>query len=103
MDRLDELALLVAILDGGTLAAGARKTRRSPAAVTRILGELEGRLGVRPDAVHLRRGQESGARFEPRAAPEDTRQGVVARHVKLRPGGRRSGDGERCRRADQNK
>ena len=32
----------VAILDGGTLAAGARKTRRSPAAVTRILGELEG-------------------------------------------------------------
>ena len=47
MDRLDELSLLVAILDGGTLAAGARKTRRSPAAVTRILGELEARLGVR--------------------------------------------------------
>ena len=47
MERLDELSLLVAILDGGTLTAGARKTRRSPAAVTRILGEFEGRLRVR--------------------------------------------------------
>ncbi|HZV64352.1 MAG TPA: LysR family transcriptional regulator [Telluria sp.] len=47
MDRLDELALLVAIFDEGTLAAAARKMRRSAAAVTRILGEFEARLGVR--------------------------------------------------------
>lgn len=47
MDRLDELSLLVAILEGGTLAAGALKTRRSRAAVTRILAEFEARLGVR--------------------------------------------------------
>jgi DNA-binding transcriptional LysR family regulator len=55
MDRLDELALLVAILDGGTLAAGARKTRRSPAAVTRILSEFEARLGVKLVARTTRR------------------------------------------------
>lgn len=55
MDRLDELSLLVAILDGGTLAAGARKTRRSPAAVTRILSEFEARLGVRLVARTTRR------------------------------------------------
>lgn len=47
MDRLDELALLVAILDGGTFAAGARKIQRSPASATRILSELEARLGTR--------------------------------------------------------
>ena len=47
MDRLDELALLVAILDGGTFAAGARKTQRSRASATRILSELEARLGTR--------------------------------------------------------
>ena len=47
MDRLDELAILVAILEGGTLAAAARKTRRSAAAITTILSAFEGRLGVR--------------------------------------------------------
>jgi len=46
-DRLDELALLLAILDRGSLSAAARKTRRSPAAVTRILNDLEARLGAR--------------------------------------------------------
>lgn len=47
MDRLDELELLLAILDGGTFAAGARKIQRSPASATRILSELEARLGTR--------------------------------------------------------
>lgn len=47
MDRLDELALLIAILDEGTMAAAARHTGRSPAAVTYILNEMEKRLGVR--------------------------------------------------------
>ncbi len=37
MDRLDELALLVAVLDSGSLAAAGRRLRRSPAAVTRTL------------------------------------------------------------------
>lgn len=34
MDRLDELALLVAVIDAGGLAAAGRKLRRSPAAMT---------------------------------------------------------------------
>lgn len=47
MDRLDELAVFVAILDEGTLAGAARRLRRSPPAVTRVLAGLEERLGVR--------------------------------------------------------
>jgi DNA-binding transcriptional LysR family regulator len=47
LDRLEELSLLVAIVEGGSLAAAARKTGRSPPAVTRILADLERRLGVR--------------------------------------------------------
>ncbi|MBO9711036.1 MAG: LysR family transcriptional regulator [Caulobacter sp.] len=47
MDRLDELALLVAVLDSGSLAAAGRRLRRSPAAVTRTLAALEERVGTR--------------------------------------------------------
>lgn len=47
MDRLDELAIYVAIIDAGSLAAAARKLRRSAPAVTRALNDLEKRLGVR--------------------------------------------------------
>lgn len=47
MDRLDELAVFVAILDAGSLARAARRLGRSPAAVTRALGTLEVRAGVR--------------------------------------------------------
>jgi DNA-binding transcriptional LysR family regulator len=47
MDRLDELAVFVAILDAGSLARTARRLRRSPPAITRALGSLEERLGVR--------------------------------------------------------
>ena len=47
MDRLDELTVLVAILDSGTLAAAARRLRRSPAAITRTLSALEARVGTR--------------------------------------------------------
>jgi DNA-binding transcriptional LysR family regulator len=46
MDRLDELQVFLAIVEGGSLAA-ARKLRRSPPAVTRILGTLEQRVGAR--------------------------------------------------------
>ncbi|WP_165184984.1 LysR family transcriptional regulator [Caulobacter soli] len=47
MDRLDELALLVAVIDTGSLAAAGRKLRRSPAAMTRALAALEERMGAR--------------------------------------------------------
>ena len=47
MDRLDELALYLAIVDTGSLAAAARRTCRSPPSVTRQLSDLESRLGVR--------------------------------------------------------
>jgi DNA-binding transcriptional LysR family regulator len=47
MDRLDELAIFVRIVDDGSLARAASRLRRSPPAVTRALAALEGRLGVR--------------------------------------------------------
>lgn len=47
MDRLEELRLLVEIADSGSLAAGGRRTGRSPAAVSRTLNGLEARLGAR--------------------------------------------------------
>jgi DNA-binding transcriptional LysR family regulator len=47
MDRLDELAVFVAILDAGSLARAAGRLGRSPAAVTRALAALEARAGVR--------------------------------------------------------
>ncbi len=47
MDRLDELAIFVSILDSGSFAAAARKLHKSPPAVTRALAGLEERLGVR--------------------------------------------------------
>ncbi len=47
MDRLDELAILVAVLDAGSLQGAARRLRRSPPAVTRGLAALERRVGAR--------------------------------------------------------
>lgn len=47
MDRLDELRTFLTILDEGSLAAAARRLRRSPPAVTRTLSGLEAELGVR--------------------------------------------------------
>jgi DNA-binding transcriptional LysR family regulator len=47
MDRLEELAIFVRIVEDGSLAGAARRLRRSPPAVTRALAALEGRLGVR--------------------------------------------------------
>jgi DNA-binding transcriptional LysR family regulator len=47
MDRLDELALFVRIVEEGSLARAARRLRRSPPAVTRALAALEDRVGVR--------------------------------------------------------
>lgn len=47
MDRLDELAVLVAVLDAGSLAGAGQRLRRSAPAVTRALAALEDRVGVR--------------------------------------------------------
>lgn len=47
MDRLDELAVLVAVVDEKSLVAAARRLRRSPPAVTRALSALEDRVGAR--------------------------------------------------------
>jgi len=47
MDRLSELSVLLAVIDCGSLAAAARRLRKSPAAVTRALAALEMRVGTR--------------------------------------------------------
>jgi len=47
MDRLDELAIFVAIIEAGSLVSASRRLRRSPPAITRALSSLEDRIGVR--------------------------------------------------------
>jgi DNA-binding transcriptional LysR family regulator len=47
MDRLDELAVLVAVVDHGSLIGAARRLRRSAPAITRALAALEERMGAR--------------------------------------------------------
>jgi len=47
MDRLDELAIFVAVAEQGSFVAAARHLGRSPAAVTRAVAALEDRLGTR--------------------------------------------------------
>ncbi|MBS0519030.1 MAG: LysR family transcriptional regulator [Proteobacteria bacterium] len=47
MDRLDELAIFVGIVEEGSLIRAARRLRRSPPAVTRALASLEDRAGSR--------------------------------------------------------
>ena len=47
MDRLDQFTVFTAIIDTGSLAAAARRLRRSPPAVTRSLTALEKCIGLR--------------------------------------------------------
>ena len=47
MDRLDEFAIFVRIVEESSLVRAANRLRRSPPAVTRALASLEARLGVR--------------------------------------------------------
>ncbi|MET0858825.1 MAG: LysR family transcriptional regulator [Telluria sp.] len=47
MDRLESMALFVAVVDEGGFAAAARKMKISPPAVTRAISELEASMGVR--------------------------------------------------------
>jgi DNA-binding transcriptional LysR family regulator len=65
VDRLDEFAVFVAILDTGSLSAAARRLRRSPPSITRSLSALEARLGARLIERSTRRltPTETGRRF----------------------------------------
>lgn len=47
MDRLDLLAIFVAVAELGSFKAASRRVGRSPAAVTRAVAQLEDRLAVR--------------------------------------------------------
>jgi DNA-binding transcriptional LysR family regulator len=47
MDRIDAMTIFTAVVDEGSLAAAARRLRRSPANVTRAIAFLEARLGTR--------------------------------------------------------
>lgn len=47
MDRLDELSTFLAIFDAGSLVGAAKRRRKSPPAISRILTGLEDRLGAR--------------------------------------------------------
>ena len=46
MDRLDELSLLAAIIEEGSLVGAGRRLGQSAPAVTRILAGLEERVGA---------------------------------------------------------
>lgn len=69
MDRLDELAFFVAVVQHGSLAAAGRKLRRSAPAVTRAIASLEQRFGARLVERTTRRlaPTEAGLRLAERA------------------------------------
>lgn len=69
MDRLDELAIFVAVVQHGSLAAAGRKLRRSAPAVTRAIASLEQRFGARLIERTTRRlaPTEAGLRLAERA------------------------------------
>jgi DNA-binding transcriptional LysR family regulator len=77
MDRLDDLAAFVAILEAGSLAAAGRKLGRSPPAMTRSLALLEERVGTRLIERTTRRitPTEAGRRLAERA--RDVLQGYA--------------------------
>jgi DNA-binding transcriptional LysR family regulator len=65
MDRFQELQTFVAVADHGGFAAAARATGRSPPAVTRMIADLERRLGtpVFTRTTRTVRLTDGGARF----------------------------------------
>ena len=70
MDRLDELTIFLEVLHYGSLAAAARKLRRSAPAVTRAIASLEQRFGARLVERTTRRlaPTEAGVRLAEQAA-----------------------------------
>src|SRR5262245_42630258 len=71
MDRLEQFTVFTAIIDSGSLAAAARRLRRSPPAVTRSLTALEKFLGLRLVERTTRRlaPTDAGLRLAERARP----------------------------------
>lgn len=69
MDRLDEMAIFVAVLQYGSLAEAARKLHRSPPAITRAIASLEHRFGARlvERTTRSLAPTEAGARLAERA------------------------------------
>ena len=69
MDRIEELAIFVAIVDTGSLAGAAKRLRHSPPAVTRALSAIEQRVGTRLVERTTRRlsPTQAGRRFAERA------------------------------------
>lgn len=65
MDRLTELAAFLAVVDEGGFSSAARALRKSPPTVTRLVADLEARLGVRLLDRSSRRCHltEQGSRF----------------------------------------
>lgn len=80
MDRLTELSTFVAVIDNGGFTPAARALRKSPPTVTRLIAELEARLGVRLFDRTSRRCllTEQGSRFaqDARAVLADYEQAV---------------------------
>lgn len=87
MDRLDELATFLAIVDEGSLAAAGRKLRRSPPAVTRALAMLEHRVGARLLERTTRRSKptEAGRRLAEHAREVLAGYGDAVREVAAAP------------------
>jgi DNA-binding transcriptional LysR family regulator len=46
MDRIEAMRVFIQVIDEGSLAAAARKLKRSPASISRAIAFLEGQLGV---------------------------------------------------------
>src|SRR5258706_5912221 len=46
MDRIEAMSIFITALDEGSLAAAARRLKRSPAAVSRAIAFLEARVGA---------------------------------------------------------
>lgn len=65
MDRFHSLTVFVAVAEAESFAGGARRLKMSPPAVTRAIGELEARLGVRLLARSTRvvKLTDAGARY----------------------------------------
>lgn len=87
MDRLDELAIFVAILEEGSLAAAGRKLRHSPPAVTRALSALEERVGARLLERTTRRSRptEAGKRLADQARQVLAGYGEAVRELAAAP------------------
>jgi len=65
MDRFHSMNVFVAVAEAESFAGGARRLKMSPPAVTRAVGELEERLGVRllTRTTRVVRLTDAGARY----------------------------------------